>query len=365
MRQSSANAARLLLLAFLASGCNQDSSPLELPSAPSPPVIEDLRAHNIDASTVRDIEAAVEAVLEAPDAWQGWLGLGMQYHANEMLTQAIPCYEQASVLAPDEARPRFHLAQTTGMGVASEDIDDDGDLDILVVNMKGESDSLFINEGAYFVDATARFGLANIPLMFTRFGLGFVDFDNDGLLDVYEANGRIRWHSQLWADDIYSEPNIVMRGTADGRFTELEPRGGTRELLVATSRAAAFGDIDGDGRVDILVANRDGPVHLLHNVAPSGHWLELRVLDTHGRDALGARVTLRVGGRRLRRDVRTASSYCAANDPRVHIGLGAETDVTDIEVRWPDGRHEAFSSPETPDREVTLRQGEGTALARH
>ncbi len=104
MRQSPAYAARLLLLALLAGSCGQD--------APSPPVIEDLRAHDIDAATIQRIEAAVEAVEAAPDAWQGWLDLGMQYHANEMLTQAIPCYEQAIVLAPDEARPYYYLAQT-------------------------------------------------------------------------------------------------------------------------------------------------------------------------------------------------------------------------------------------------------------
>ena len=104
MRQSPAYAARLLLLALLAGGCDQDT--------PSQPAIEDLRAHDIDAATIQRIEAAVEAVEAAPDAWQGWLDLGMQYHANEMLTQAIPCYEQASVLAPDEARPYYYLAQT-------------------------------------------------------------------------------------------------------------------------------------------------------------------------------------------------------------------------------------------------------------
>jgi tetratricopeptide (TPR) repeat protein len=94
----------LLLLALLAGSCGRD--------APSPPVIDDLRAHDIDAATIQRIEAAVEAVEAAPDAWMGWLDLGMQYHANEMLTQAIPCYEQAGVLAPDEARPYYYLAQS-------------------------------------------------------------------------------------------------------------------------------------------------------------------------------------------------------------------------------------------------------------
>ena len=134
-------------------------------------------------------------------------------------------------------------------------------------------------------------------------------------------------------------------------------RGGTAQPLVATSRAAAFGDFDNDGGIDILVANRDAAPHLLRNVAPKrGHWLLVRVLDHSGRDAIGATLSIAAGARTLRRDVRTGYSYLAANDPRVHVGLGDLTEVESITVRWVDGTSERFG-PFDADRIVEIRQG--------
>jgi hypothetical protein len=136
-------------------------------------------------------------------------------------------------------------------------------------------------------------------------------------------------------------------------------RGGTRSPLVATSRAAAFGDIDNDGGIDIVVVNRDAPPYLLHNIVkPRGHWVLFRVLEQHGRDALGAEMTMSVGSRTIRRDVRAAYSYLASNDPRVHIGLGSETVVRNVTVRWPDGAREVFGDVPA-DRVVVLRRGAG------
>ncbi len=112
---------------------------------------------------------------------------------------------------------------------------------------------------------------------------------------------------------------------------------------MATSRAAAFGDLDGDGAIDVLVVNRDAPVSLLMNRrGADGAWIMFRVIDEHGADALGAQVRMRVGNRTITRDVRTAYSYLAANDPRVHVGLGPASGVTDVEVRWPDGTVQSF-----------------------
>ena len=235
----------------------------------------------------------------------------------------------------DEGKPK------AGMGVAAIDLDDDGDLDLMVNNLTSESDSVYRNEhGRYFTDATVVSGLAATSRRFTRFGVGWVDFDNDGRLDLYQANGAVflPFTAPLRADDPYAEPNLLFRGTAEGRFVEVEPRGGTTSLLVATSRAAAFGDIDNDGGIDILVVNRDGPAHLLLNVVEHrGHWLMFRVLDEHGRDAIGATVTLHVGERTMTRNVRTAYSYLAANDPRIHVGLGDHTGAENVTVRWVDG----------------------------
>ncbi|MEZ5285673.1 MAG: CRTAC1 family protein [Vicinamibacterales bacterium] len=250
-----------------------------------------------------------------------------------------------------------------GMGVHAADVDGDGDNDIIVMNLDTESDSFFRNEGAFFVDATTGVGLRVASRRYTRFGVALLDFDNDGRLDIYEANGRVGLQSDTFAADPYAEPNLLFRGLEDGRFEEVLPRGGTTEPLIATSRAAAFGDLDNDGGIDIVVANRDGAPHLLHNVAPQrGHWLLFRVLDAHGCDAIGARLTVDTGGRTLRRDVRTGYSYLAANDPRVHVGLGAAASVDGVVVTWIDGARERFG-PFDADRIVEIARGRGTAVA--
>ena len=247
----------------------------------------------------------------------------------------------------------------SGMGVYAVDADDDGDLDLLVVNLDGESDSFFRNQGRFFVDDTVSVGLRTPSRPFTRFGMAMLDFDNDGYLDLYEANGRVGQQSELYSADPYAEPNLLFRGFAGPRFEEVMPRGGTRTLLVATSRAAAFGDIDNDGGIDVVVVNRDSRPYLLHNIVKDrGHWAAFRVLDAHGRDALGAELTITVGARTIRREVRAAYSYLASNDPRVHVGLGKETAARNVAVRWPDGTREAFGDVRA-DQVAILARGAG------
>jgi hypothetical protein len=245
-------------------------------------------------------------------------------------------------------------AAKSGMGVDAVDADDDGDLDLLVVNLDGESDSFFRNEKNFFVDDTAAAGLRAASRPFTRFGMALLDFDNDGYLDLYEANGRVGRQSEVYSADPYAEPSLLFRGFAGPRFELVTPRGGTRTPLVATGRAAAFGDIDNDGGIDIVVVNRDSRPYLLHNIVkPRGHWIMFRVLDEHRRDALGAELSMTVGSRTIRRDVRAAYSYLASNDPRVHVGLGREALVRNVTVRWPDGSRQSFGDMPA-DRIVTL-----------
>ena len=247
----------------------------------------------------------------------------------------------------------------SGMGVDAVDVDDDGDRDLIVVNLDGESDSFFRNQGKFFVDDTVSAGLRTPSRPFTRFGMALRDFDNDGFLDLYEANGRVGLQSETYSSDPYAEPSLLFRGLAGPRFEEVTPRGGTASLLVASSRAAAFGDIDNDGGVDIVVVNRDSRPFVLRNVVPSrGHWLLLRVLEEHQRDALGAEITMTIGSRTIHRDVRAASSYLASSDPRVHVGLGAETIARDVAVTWPDGARERFGDVQA-DRVTVLRRGSG------
>ena len=251
-------------------------------------------------------------------------------------------------------------APKAGMGVHAADVDDDGDNDLLVMNLDTESDSFFRNDGRFFVDATNMVGLRVTSRRFTRFGMAMIDFDNDGRLDLYEANGRVGLQGETFAADPYAEPNLLFRGLPGGTFEEVSPRGGTGAPLIATSRAAAFGDLDNDGGIDVVVANRDAAPYVLHNVVPSrGYWVVFAVRTGKGRDALGAVLTIRAGGRTWRRDVRSAYSYLAANDPRVHVGLGTASSVESVDVRWPDGATERFG-PLPVDAVTMIVQGRGT-----
>ena len=259
-----------------------------------------------------------------------------------------------------------HGVAKAGMGVAAADVDNDGDADLLVVNLNTETDSFYRNEGGYFIDVTARAGIATPSRQRTRFGVALADFDNDGLLDLYEANGKIDGDPAA-VPDTFAEPNTLYRGRNDGagwvEFETLEPEGGVAAPLVYTSRALAVGDVDDDGGLDLLVVNREGPAHLLMNqVAGRGGWVRFRVVTESGRDALGARLSVRIGSEQRHWTVRADASYLAANDPRVHFGLGSESGARGVTVRWVDGAVEAFGDFES-GREAELRRGRGQVVS--
>jgi hypothetical protein len=244
-----------------------------------------------------------------------------------------------------------------GMGVAAIDYDDDADPDLLVVNLEREADSYYENDGGFFFDRTVSVGLGAASQKYTRFGVGFADFDHDGYLDLYQANGRVVRASSPPSDDPYAEENLLYRGGADRTLRPVTPTGGTTAHEYYTSRAAAFGDVDGDGAVDVLVVNRDGPAQLLRNVrAGRGNWIAFDVRERSGRSALGATVTITVGDRTITRVVLSGSSYAAANDPVVHVGLGERASVDGVEVRWVDGATESFGSFDA-NRAHSLRRG--------
>ena len=226
-----------------------------------------------------------------------------------------------------------------GMGVAIEDVDDDGDPDVLVCNLGGETDSFHRNEGGRFVDVTSRSGLAAATRRYTRFGLAFLDVDLDGRLDLYAATGRVGVGGVTYdPNDPYAEPDLLMLGGEDGRFRAVEADEGF-ESPVRTSRGLVVGDFDDDGRQDLVVIDREKPTRLLRNIATArSPWIGFDVRDDHGAPAIGARITITLPDRTLTRWVRTDSSYLCARDPRVQVGLGVGATSPEIEVRWPDGR---------------------------
>ncbi len=253
-----------------------------------------------------------------------------------------------------------HGRAKAGMGVTYADVDDDDDLDLIVVNLREQSDSYFRNDGELFVDRTASVGLATRSRAITRFGVGLVDFDQDGRLDLFMAGGGVQRRAGGSSADPFADPDLLYRGGPGPSFSVGSPRSGLAGDPEATSRAAAFGDVDGDGDVDILVTHREGPPALLINEAPdAGNWLRFKVRERSGRDAIGATVRLTVGDRRLRREVASAWSYCAANDPRPHFGLGAAATATGVTVQWVDGVVERFPDA-AANRQLELRRGSGT-----
>lgn len=251
-----------------------------------------------------------------------------------------------------------------GMGAAAADFDADGDPDLFMTHLRGETHTLYVNQGGIFNDRTAVAGLAGPVVPFTGFGTGFVDFDHDGHLDLYVANGRV---VQVLAPIVegkpFAEPNQLFRGLGNGRFEEFLPRGGTAVVSVENGRAAAFADYDNDGDIDIAVVNNGGSAQLLRNsIGDRGNWVMFRLVNGDGLTALGARVRIRSDGRIQWRTVETAYSYCAANDPRVHFGLGTDGNVEEVLVIWPDGNQETFG-PFPANRIHRLRRGQASTLS--
>ncbi|MCZ6642928.1 MAG: CRTAC1 family protein [Gammaproteobacteria bacterium] len=249
-----------------------------------------------------------------------------------------------------------HGIAKAGMGVAAVDHDNDGDTDLLVVNLAGQTDSFFRNEGSYFVDATVSVGLTTVTKRYTRFGVLLADFDNDTQLDLFEANGAVTHSPEVASEDDYAEPNLLLQGLTTKSFKQVEPLSSTSTSLTYTSRGMAMGDIDNDGGLDLLIVNRDGPANLLMNqIGSRSQWIRFEILNANGHDAHGATVSANVGSLRVHRDVQTAGSYLASNDPRVHFGLGSESQVRNVVVRWPGGVVEEFGDFKA-GQTVQLRQ---------
>ncbi|MFN7974655.1 MAG: CRTAC1 family protein [Acidobacteriota bacterium] len=228
-----------------------------------------------------------------------------------------------------------------GMGVDFGDVDGDGRLDIFVTNFAEETNELYWNAGdGTFPITTERMGLGKVSWPFVGFGTGLVDLDNDGDLDIFVANGHVLDDVDLYRKDVtFHQRKLLFVNKGDGTFVESAASSSPALLRPEVSRAAAFGDYDNDGDIDIAVANNDGPAVLLRNDGPAGKSVTL-VLHGKGKNTqgLGARITAVVGGATLVREARTAFSYCAANDPRVLIGLGDAPAASRITVRWLSGK---------------------------
>jgi hypothetical protein len=250
------------------------------------------------------------------------------------------------------------------MGIASGDFDGDGDEDLFVTNIVGETFALYVNDGrGTFEDARVRAGLAAPTAAFTGFGTDWFDYDNDGWLDLFVANGAVNVIEAQRGQKIpFRMRNQLFHNAGAGRFVETSADGGLAFARAEVGRGAAFGDVDNDGDVDVVVTTNDGPARLLLNQAGRGnHWLQIALEQgPRNRRGFGARIgVLRAGRPTLWRRVRTDGSYLSANDARVQFGLGASSAVDAVLVQWPDGQSERWTGM-AADRLVRLQRGTGS-----
>jgi hypothetical protein len=250
-----------------------------------------------------------------------------------------------------------------GMGVGIGDYDRNGWMDIVKTNFAGDTSSLYANTGAgRCQDRTFEAGLG-LNTRWLGWGAGFADFDNDGWLDIFLTNGHVYPEvRQIKGEAGYEQRKVVYRNTG-GRFEDVTMRLGPPATTPKAGRGTAFGDLDDNGTVDVVVNNvHDTPDVWLTSTAADRHWLMLRLIGTRSnRSAIGARVRVVADGVAQIREVHGGGSYLSQNDLRVHVGLGGARVVGRVEVRWPNGLEEVWTDL-AADRLLTLKEGEGTSL---
>ncbi len=246
-----------------------------------------------------------------------------------------------SVAYSGDGRPQ------AGMGVAVGDYDRDGRFDLFVTNFSQDYNTLYRNSGqGYFVDVSGRANLAGSSRPHMGWGTFFFDANCDGYEDLFVANGHLMPEiEQAGIAMHYRQQNLLYQNAGNGKFVDVSHSAGPGLRLAEVSRAAAYGDYDNDGDLDILVANLDARPSLLRNDStPLGHWLSLRLrAEGPNRQSIGARIYVQTDGAVQMREVRTGTSFQSQNDLRQHFGLGHH-ERADIRVRWPDGSEQRFAS---------------------
>jgi enediyne biosynthesis protein E4 len=248
------------------------------------------------------------------------------------------------------------------MGIALGDYLHAGRLSLFVTNFSEEYNTLYRNEGRLtFTDVSYASGTASSSLPYVGWGTGFFDLDNDGWLDLLVVNGHV--YPQVDTVDIgtkYRQPKLLYINQRNGTFREASRDVGSALLIPRVSRGAAFGDLDNDGDIDIVVGDLDGPPVILRNDGGNrNNWitLELRGVRSN-RLALGARVKVVAGELAQVDEVRSGGSYLSQNDLRLHFGLGKAERVDRVEIRWPSGKTEVLTNLAARSF-YTVKEGEG------
>jgi hypothetical protein len=253
--------------------------------------------------------------------------------------------------------------EQASMGIAVGDYNRDGRVDLYVTNFSDDYNTLYRNDvDASFTDVTLHADLMYVTIPFLGWGAGFLDYDNDGLLDLFVANGHV--YPEVDKTDwgtTYAQRPLLLRNLDGTKFKEVPAATGSGLAVLIPARGAAFGDIFNDGHIDVVINNMDHTPTLLRNVLHNAnHWIGFKLVGgaKSPRDAIGAKVFVTAGGVRQRFDVFSGGSYASNSDPRPHFGLGLATKVDKVEIHWPSGAKEEIPVPGV-DRIYTVMEGKG------
>lgn len=239
-----------------------------------------------------------------------------------------------------------HGLVENGMGVAFGDYDNDTWLDLTVTNFQHQTNTLYHSDGGeFFTDQTYSSGTGDISLPYLAWGVNFFDFDHDGFLDIFVANGHIHDNVTLVDNSTtYAQLNHLFWNSGNGTFADVTAESGSGLALQHSSRGSAVGDIDNDGDLDLVVSNVGDRADILQNDGGerSGNWINLKLIGTvSNQAAIGTRVLLKAGASHQVREVQSGSSYLSQNDLRLHFGVGTQETVA-LEIRWQNGRVQQF-----------------------
>jgi hypothetical protein len=253
--------------------------------------------------------------------------------------------------------------EQASMGMAVGDYNRDGRVDFFITNFSDDYDTLYRNEGeASFTDVSFHAGIADLTIPFLGWGAGFLDYDNDGLLDIFVANGHVypQVDKMDWGTTFAQRP-LLLRNLDGDKFQEVPAAPASGLAVIVPARGAAFGDLFNDGHIDVVLNNMDTTPTLLRNVVKNtNHWVTFRLVGgaRSPRDAVGTKVYVTAGGARQRGDVISGGSFESSSDQRLHFGLGAATKVDKVEIQWPSGVNEEITLPAL-DRIYTVVEGKG------
>ena len=249
----------------------------------------------------------------------------------------------------------------SGMGADFRDVNNDGLPDIWHTAVETEEFPLWFNQGkGEFEDVTDKSGLG-VTKQMSGWGAGMADFDNDGWKDLFVARANVmdNIHMQNPARE-YEEPNTIFRNLGNGKFEDVSKGAGPDFQIPAAHRGVAFGDLDNDGRMDMVVTVLDGPVELFHNISENkNHWILLKLVGhKDNRMGIGAQIHITTpDGKQQWNEVTTAIGYASSSDPRVHFGLGKNANIKEVEIKWPSGIHQVLHDV-AADRILTVDEPE-------